>query len=102
MMMAYDSSQTPPSRLDDATLEALRAALRQYLIDDSSPEPLQGALARMASEARDKRMMPEHLLIALKDTWAALPEVRALPETGHQVRMLQRVVTMCIKEYFSN
>jgi len=102
MMMAYDSSQTPPSRLDDATLESLRAALRQYLIDDSSPEPVQAALASMAAEARDKRMMPEHVLIALKDTWAALPEVRALPEASHQVRMLQRVVTMCIKEYFGN
>jgi hypothetical protein len=56
----------------------------------------------MASEAREKEMMPEHLLIVLKDTWAELPEVRALPETGHQVRLLQRVVTMCIKEYFSN
>jgi hypothetical protein len=80
----------------------LRAAIRQYLIDDSSSEPVRDALARMASEARDKKMMPEHVLIALKDTWAELPEVRALPETGHQVRLLQRVVTMCIKEYFSN
>ncbi len=102
MMMASDSSHTPPSRLDDATLDALRAALRQYLVDDSGSHSLRDALTRMALEARDKEMLPEHLLIALKDTWAALPEVRAVPETTQQVRLLQRVVTMCIKEYYSS
>jgi hypothetical protein len=101
MMMAYDSSQTPPSRLDDATLEDLRAALRQYLIDDGSSQQLRGVLLRMATEAREKAILPEHLLIALKDVWNALPEVRAMSEAADQVRLLQRVVTMCIKEYYS-
>jgi len=102
MMMASDASESSSSRFDGATLEALRAALRQYLIDGSSSETLQPALMRMASEARQKDMMPEHLLIVLKDIWAALPEVRAVTETRQEVLMLQRVVTMCIKEYFSN
>jgi hypothetical protein len=100
MMMAYDSSQTPPSRLDDATLEALRVALRQYLIDAPSSHQLQDALLRVASEARDKNILPEQLLIALKDVWHALPEVRNISDTPEQVRFLQRVVTMCIKEYY--
>jgi hypothetical protein len=39
--------------------------------------------------------------VVLKDVWNHLPEARAMPETGDQVRMLQRVVTMCIKEYYS-
>jgi phage tail protein X len=81
-------------------MEELRAALRKYLIDDTSPE-LRDVLARVASEANEKAILPEHLLIALKDMWAALPEVRAVPDTAHQVRLLQRVVTMCIKEYYS-
>jgi len=101
MMMAYDSSQTPPSRLDDATLENLRAALTQYLIDESSSHQLRDVLLRVAAEAREKAILPEHLLIALKDVWSNLPEVRTMPETGQQVRLLQRVVTMCIKEYYS-
>jgi hypothetical protein len=29
-----------------------------------------------------------------------LPEVRAIPDAGEQVRLLQRVVTMCIREYY--
>lgn len=100
-MMANDSSQPPPGRLEDATLEALRAALRQYLIDGASSHQLQAVLLRMASEAREKAILPEHLLIFLKGVWTALPEVRAVPETAQQVRLLQRVVTMCIEEYYS-
>ena len=101
MMMAYDSSQTPPNRLDDATLEALKTALRHYLIDASTTNELREVLLRVAQEAREKEILPEHLLIALKDTWSTLPEARNMSDAGEQVRLLQRVVTMCIKEYYS-
>ncbi|MES2176599.1 MAG: hypothetical protein V4550_01945 [Gemmatimonadota bacterium] len=101
MMMAHDSSQIPPSRLNAETVDALRAALRQYLSNGLSPSPLQLALFRVASEAREKSMLPEQLLIVLKDIWNALPEVRAMSDPADQVRLLQRVVTMCIKEYYS-
>ena len=101
MMMAHDSSQPPPSRLDDDTIDAMRMALRQYLLDQSSSTALRSALVRMASEAREKAILPEHLLIVLKDVWNALPEVRAMADASDQVRLLQRVVTMCIKEYYS-
>jgi hypothetical protein len=100
MMMAYDSSQPPPSRLDKATLEELRAALRLYLADESSPSVLRNALLRTAAEAHEKSILPEQLLVVLKEVWNALPEVRAIPDATDQVRMLQRVVTMCIKEYY--
>jgi hypothetical protein len=101
MMMAYDSSQTPRSRLHDDTIEAVRAALRQYLSNTSSSTAIQLALVHMASEAREKSMLPEHLLIVLKDLWGALPEVRAMTDASEQTRLLQRVVTMCIREYYS-
>lgn len=102
MMMASDSGHTPPSRLDDATVTAVTDALRLYLADDSRPGPLQQALLRMSLEARDKDMRAERLLVLLKDTWSALPEVRAMTDNSEQVRLLQRIVTMCIKEYYSN
>lgn len=101
MMMAYDSSQTPPSRLTDATIDAVRAALRAYLSNSESSAVLQGALLSMASEARAKSMLPEQLLVVLKDLWNGLPEVRATSDTQEQTRLMQRVVTMCIKEYYS-
>jgi hypothetical protein len=101
MMMAYDSSQTPPSRLDDATLDTLRAALQQYLLDTSASNGLRSALMSLSTEAREKAILPEQLLVVLKDMWNVLPEVRAMPDTTEQIRLLQRVVTMCIKEYYS-
>jgi hypothetical protein len=101
MMMAHDSSQTPPSRLDDETVAAVRAALRTYLSRSPEPAALQKALVRMSTEARDRSILPEQLLVVLKDVWGTMPEVRAMTDAGEQVRLLQRVVTMCIKEYYS-
>lgn len=101
MMMAHDSSHPPPSRLDDDTVATVRDALRAYLAMPSNATALQGALTRMSAEARDRDMLPEHLLVVLKDVWGTLPEVRMMTDAGQQVRLLQRVVTMCIKEYYS-
>lgn len=101
MMMAFDSSLTPPSRLDDATVAAVRDALRGYLANDAEPGTLQGALKHMSAEARSRDLHAEQLLVVLKDVWSSLPEVRAMTDAGTQVRLLQRVVTMCIKEYYT-
>lgn len=99
MMMAFDSSHTPPSRLDDETLESVRSAISAYL-SRSDGDGLHSALVTMSSEARAKELLPEQLLVTLKDLWASLPEVRAITDHGEQVRLLQRVVTLCIKEYY--
>ena len=56
----------------------------------------------MAAEARQKSILPEHLLVALKHIWFSLPEVHAMRERAEQARLLQRVVSMCIKEYFGS
>jgi hypothetical protein len=101
MMMAADSSHTPPSRLSEDTVAAVRDALRAYLSDRTDPRRLQAALLAMSNEARARTILPEQLLVVLKDTWGTLPEVRAMTDTGEQIRLLQRIVTMCIKEYYS-
>lgn len=101
MMMAFDSSRTPPSRLDDETIESVRTALRAYLANANQSGPLREALLRMATDARGKSMLPEQLLVVLKDVWGGLTEVRAMNDMDQQIRMQQRVVTMCIKEYYS-
>lgn len=101
MMMAFDSSQPPPSRLDESTVGAVRDALRAYLAHDTAASALQSALVTLSAEARAKAMLPEQVLVVLKDVWNGLPEVRAMSDGGEQVRLLQRVVTMCIREYYS-
>jgi hypothetical protein len=100
-MMAPDPSPPASSRLDDGSISEVRLALREYLRDAKDPSALQGALLLLATEARRQHILPEQLLVTLKEVWSSLPEVRAMTDSGEQVRLLQRVVTMCIKEYYS-
>jgi hypothetical protein len=101
MMMAHDSSPPPPAGLAEETVARARVALSRYLKNpDAGGDELRDALDAMAAEARAKSMLPEQLLVILKDVWYALPEVQALDDATAQIRLLQRVVTMCIKEYY--
>jgi len=100
MMMALDSSPGP-NVLAKETIDAVRRALAEYVSAPSSGDDLGAALRHMAAEARSRSMLPEQLLIVLKDIWYSLPRVRSMSDSTEQVRLLQRVVTMCIKEYYS-
>jgi hypothetical protein len=99
-MMAHDS--TPGhGALATETIEAVRSALAVYVAAPSDGDSLRQALDGMAAEAREKSILPEQLLVVLKDVWYSLPSVRAMREPTDQVRLLQRVVTMCIQEYYA-
>jgi hypothetical protein len=101
MMMAHDSSPPPAPGLAEETVARARIALSGYLEDpEVHGQDLRDALDVMAAEAREKKMLPEQLLVVLKDIWYTLPAMRAVEDSGSQIRMLQRVVTMCIKEYY--
>jgi hypothetical protein len=101
MMMAHDSSPPPAPGLAEETIARARVALSRYLENpDAGGDQLRDALDAMAIEARSKTMLPEQLLVVLKDIWYSLPAVRSIEDSGAQIRLLQRVVTMCIKEYY--
>jgi hypothetical protein len=100
MMMAHDSSPGPA--LADATVSAVTAALAAYLDAPSQPGQLRQALQHMATEARAKDIQAEQLLVVLKDIWYRLPSVRTVREPVDQIQLLQRVVTMCIREYYAD
>lgn len=100
MMMARDT--TPPRpQLDAQSIEALSAALSAYLADSVEDGRLRGVLRQIAEEARRKEMHAEQLLVILKDVWFALPSIKNLPEGAEQHRVLQRIVSLCIREYYS-
>ena len=98
MMMARDLTPQRPE-LDPASVDALSSALLRFLEREDAAD-LQLALRRVADEARSKRMHAEQLLVALKDVWYALPPVQKTSETEAQSRTLQRIITLCIREYY--
>jgi len=101
MMMAYDSGPTPNGGLSTEVVDRVVDALTRYLgAPNGRDDQLQSALRELAREAHDKRMPPEKLLIVLKDVWYELPGVRDSIKRDEQVRLLQRAVTMCIREYY--
>jgi hypothetical protein len=101
MMMAHDSGATPNGGLSAAVIDRIAGALAQYLAaPHSRGDELRAALHALAEEARQRSMPPEKLLVVLKDIWHELPVVHQSTERDEQVRVLQRVVTMCINEYY--
>ena len=99
MMMAPDS--TPGPQLSSTAVTALRSALAGFLADEAHDENLHAALRTVALEARASHIHAEQLLIALKDVWFELPAIRDSQDGEKQHRLLQRVVTLCIREYYS-
>ena len=101
--MEHDSGPMPPNELAPEAVDALRCALEEYARHptESAPE-LRAALHDLAREARLAALPPEELLLVLKRTWNGLPEVKTAPNQNTQLRVLQSVVTMCIKEYFAD
>lgn len=99
-MMVPGSTPNRPE-LSAASIAALKSALACYA-DDNDLKALQLSLRRLASEAREKAIHAEQLLVVLKDAWFALPQVAQAPQGEEQDRQLQRVVTVCIREYYAD
>jgi hypothetical protein len=100
MMMAHDSSVPRPD-LSSATIASLERALVVYLGDPADTSKLDSALRSLTVEAREKQVHAEQLLIVLKDLWYGLPQVREAPNGDAQSALLQRVITQCIRLYYS-
>jgi len=101
MMMAHDS-RPGPRGLAQETIDELSAALVQYIDSPGGSDALRTSLHRVAAEAHDRAILPEQLLVILKDIWYSVPAVRDMDNSEDQVRLLQRLVTMCIREYYSD
>ena len=99
MMMAPDTTPGRPS-LSAESVDALRSALEEYLSNGHEIASLQPTLRRIAVEAREKKIHAEQLLVLLKDVWFALPQMGRLGSEPQHL-LLQRVITLCIREYYS-
>ncbi len=99
-MMAHDSSAPRPD-LSGPAIAGLEKALASYLANPSDAKGVESALRVVTAEAREKKIHAEHLLVVLKEVWFALPPIRETPSGEPQNALLQRVITQCIREYYS-
>lgn len=99
-MRAHDSS-TPRRQLSAEAIARLEAALQRYLQSGSDVSDLQAAIRALSSEARAQSIHAEQILVLLKDLWFGLPQIRSAAPGDTQPEMLQRAVTLCIREYYA-
>ena len=94
-------------RADEATRAAISRssvrAMRQFLHayrEGWLLEARLAAAARMAADdAHRQGLLPEQMLVALKDAWATLDEVRRLPPLDEPA-LRSRLVTLSISAYY--
>ena len=84
----------------DATLTALRNALRTHLAGRPTGGELHRALNALCAEAHGRGLRAEELLVRLKQVFYQLPEVQELPHGSDRNDLLNRVVSVCIEEYY--
>lgn len=79
-------------------LEAL-ASQRDGRLPEATVAGVRRETQAMCACAREAQLPIERVLVALKQEWHEMPEVRALRRPD-AVAVLERVVTMCIDEYY--
>ena len=92
---------SPLSTLSHETRATLRDALTTYLTPPSDVAPLRVALRRVAEESRAQQVRAEQLMIAFKTLWEALPQVREVRDPVSRGKLLERLITVCIEEYYT-
>lgn len=99
-MTASDSSPPPQVSLSSDTIDRLRAALTDFAGGAAHDDDLRAALRLVSADARARVVPPEEVLVQLKRLWHALPARDPRRGAADDTPSLQRVVTMCIEEYY--
>ena len=100
-MMAQDSP-SPRRQLSAEAIGSLESALQKYLVGEPESAGLQSTLRQVAAEARERGIHAEQMIMLLKDLWFQLPEIRSAAPGDQQPELLQRAVTLCIREYYAS
>ena len=101
------SPRAPPTPSDDATIafsaavtEELGVVLNAYL---ASPHPddaaLRHAVDRLCTEAHERDLGPERMVVAVKSVWHDLKLDNAMDE-GRKQLAFDRILTTCLDAYY--
>ena len=82
--------------------EALRRAVTaKFFATLGGEAQLRSDLRTVCVEAKRNNLRVEHLIIAFKDAWRSLPEARLLPQGTQGAELLNRIITLCIAEFYA-
>lgn len=81
-------------------VEILRESIGGRKTAPKINETIREALALICDEARKSDVMPEHLLVTLKDLCHALPEYERIIGASEREEFLNALVTTAIEEYY--
>lgn len=82
------------------SLHALWNRVAGPVADTIPREELRGVARTVSAAARSLDMQPERLLILVKESWAAHPELDSREDRQAVQRILTEVVSLCICEFF--
>ena len=87
--------------LSAATIARLRSVLGRHIDhpDEADPE-LASVLRQAVTEARNRHIRAEQLVVSLKQVWDALPQARYAVDREAQTLAKQRLITLCIRVYY--
>lgn len=83
------------------TLHFVQRSLREYLAGESDDERVCEAFTELAREADARQLRAEGVLVAFKQIWSAMPEVKSLPAPADRERILTHLVKLCINAYYA-
>ena len=89
-----------PSALSERAMTALRTAIQGQFRQPTADHALRRALHALCLEARSKDLRAEQLIMVFKRAWHTLPESRG-PETRKKQAVLDRLITICVEEYYA-
>jgi hypothetical protein len=83
-------------------MKELRTTLTEQLRRPERPTPeLSNLLKKVASEAREKGIQPEELIVIFKQLWNSLAESMRPQNVDQYERVRQNLVTLCIQAYYA-
>lgn len=90
----------PAAGLPEEALAAMRRAMSEYLVRPGDATELRTALRVISTEARARQLRAEQLIVALKQAWHSVPDVQHAATQQERDRLLDRLITVCIEEYY--
>lgn len=99
---AQEPVLTPSDRITvpPAAIELLRNCIQSPKEGKAGNEQIRAAVAPICDEARRARVMPEQLLVSLKELCHSLPEYESIRGARERGAFLDAVVKLAIEEYY--